>query len=37
MKEAGFADVAVDVYAAPEFGHLGGGQLIFRARMDGGV
>ena len=30
MKEAGFADVAVDVYAAPEFGHLGGGQLIFR-------
>jgi hypothetical protein len=30
MKEAGFSDVAVNVYAAPEFGHLGGGQLIFR-------
>lgn len=30
MKGAGFLDVAVDVYAAPEFGFLGGGQLIFR-------
>jgi GT2 family glycosyltransferase/2-polyprenyl-3-methyl-5-hydroxy-6-metoxy-1,4-benzoquinol methylase len=30
MKEAGFSDVAVDVYAAPELGHLGDGQLIFR-------
>lgn len=30
MKEAGFLDVTVDVYAAPELGHLGGGQLIFR-------
>lgn len=30
MKEAGFSDVTVDVYAASEFGHLGGGQLIFR-------
>lgn len=30
MKEAGFSDVAVDVYSAPELGHLGGGQLIFR-------
>lgn len=30
MKESGFADVAVDVYASPEFGHLGGGQLVFR-------
>lgn len=29
MKE-GFSDVAVDVYAAPELGHLGGGQLVFR-------
>lgn len=30
MKEAGFLDVTVDVYAAAEFGHLGGGQLVFR-------
>ena len=30
MKEAGFAVVAVDVYASPELGHLGGGQLVFR-------
>lgn len=30
MKEAGFSDVTVDVYAASEFGHLGGGQLVFR-------
>lgn len=30
MKEAGFLDVSVEVYAAPELGHLGGGQLIFR-------
>ncbi len=30
MKEAGFADVVVDVYVAPEFGHLGDGQLVFR-------
>jgi glycosyltransferase involved in cell wall biosynthesis len=30
MKEVGFADVVVDVYAAPELGHLGGGQLVFR-------
>ena len=29
MKEAGFSDMAVDVYAAPELGHLGG-QLVFR-------
>ena len=31
MKVNGFFDVALDVYASPEFGHLGGGQLIFRA------
>ena len=30
MKEAGFLDVTVDVYAAAEFGHLGSGQLVFR-------
>lgn len=30
MKDAGFSDVAVDVYAAPELGHLAGGQLVFR-------
>jgi GT2 family glycosyltransferase/2-polyprenyl-3-methyl-5-hydroxy-6-metoxy-1,4-benzoquinol methylase/glycosyltransferase involved in cell wall biosynthesis len=31
MKDAGFSEVDVDVYASPELGHLGGGQLIFRA------
>jgi SAM-dependent methyltransferase len=31
MKDAGFSDVAADVYASAEFGHLGGGQLVFRA------
>ena len=30
IKEAGFSDVAVDVYATPECGHLGGGQMVFR-------
>lgn len=30
FKEAGFSDVAVDVYASSELGHLGGGQLIFK-------
>jgi hypothetical protein len=30
MKAAGFSDVAVDVYSAPEYGHLGGGQIVFR-------
>ena len=32
MKESGFADVTVDVYASPELGHLGGGQLVFRGK-----
>lgn len=32
-KEAGFSDVCVDVYASPELGHIGGGQLIFRFSM----
>jgi GT2 family glycosyltransferase/2-polyprenyl-3-methyl-5-hydroxy-6-metoxy-1,4-benzoquinol methylase/glycosyltransferase involved in cell wall biosynthesis len=31
MKDAGFSEVDVDVYASPELGHLGGGQLVFRA------
>jgi hypothetical protein len=35
MKESGFADVTVDVYASPELGHLGGGQLVFRALKGG--
>ncbi len=31
LGEAGFSDAAVEVYASAEFGHLGGGQLIFTA------
>lgn len=31
MKDAGFSEVGVDVYASPELGHLGGGQLVFRS------
>ena len=34
MKDAGFSDVVVDAYASPEFGHLAGGQLVFRAWKD---
>ena len=30
MRVAGFTDVSVDVYASAVFGHLGGGQLVFR-------
>jgi GT2 family glycosyltransferase len=30
MKEAGFSEVAVDVYDAAEFGHFGGGQIVFK-------
>lgn len=30
MRNAGFSDVKVEVYASAEFGHLGGGQLVFR-------
>jgi len=30
MKEAGFSEVSVAVYASSEFGHLGGGQLVFK-------
>jgi SAM-dependent methyltransferase len=31
IKNAGFSDVALEIYASSEFGHLGGGQSIFRA------
>lgn len=31
IKEAGFFDVCMDVYASSELGHLGGGQPVFRA------
>jgi GT2 family glycosyltransferase/2-polyprenyl-3-methyl-5-hydroxy-6-metoxy-1,4-benzoquinol methylase/glycosyltransferase involved in cell wall biosynthesis/uncharacterized coiled-coil protein SlyX len=30
MQVAGFSDVSIEVYASVEFGHLGGGQLVFR-------
>ncbi|MEN8226492.1 MAG: class I SAM-dependent methyltransferase, partial [Bacteroidota bacterium] len=30
IRSAGFSDVSIEVYASVEFGHLGGGQLIFR-------
>ncbi|NCU38321.1 glycosyltransferase [Candidatus Saccharibacteria bacterium] len=30
LKNAGFSDVCVDVYTSLEYGHLGGGQLVFR-------
>jgi hypothetical protein len=30
MKDAGFSDVAVEIYASPKYGHLGGGQMVFR-------
>lgn len=29
MQKSGFSDVTIDVYSSLEFGHLGGGQLIF--------
>lgn len=32
MKVAGFSDVSVDVYISAEFGHFGGGQLVFRCK-----
>ena len=28
--ESTFSDVCVDVYASPELGHLGGGQLVLK-------
>jgi len=30
MKGAGFSDVSVDAYVSAEFGHFGGGQLVFK-------
>jgi O-antigen biosynthesis protein len=30
LKSAGFSNVTIDVYASTKFGHLGGGQLVFR-------
>lgn len=30
IKDAGFSDVAIDVYSSIKFGHLGGGQIVFR-------
>jgi hypothetical protein len=32
MNVAGFSDVSVDVYVSAEFGHFGGGQLVFNAQ-----
>jgi GT2 family glycosyltransferase len=32
MRVAGFSDVSVEIYASAELGHLGGGQLVFRAK-----
>ena len=31
MKVAGFSGVSVDTYISAEFGHFGGGQIVFRA------
>ena len=30
MQEVGFSDVNVEIYASAQFGHLGGGQLVFK-------
>ncbi len=30
MQSAGFSNISIEVYASEEFGHLGGGQLVFR-------
>ena len=35
MKVSGFSDVVVDTYASLEHGHLGNGQLVFRAWKEG--
>ena len=32
MKVAGFSNVSVDTYISAEFGHFGGGQLVFRCK-----
>lgn len=31
MSECGFEDASIEIYVSPEHGHLGGGQLVFRA------
>lgn len=31
MRKAGFSSTNVEVYASAEYGHLGGGQIVFRA------
>lgn len=31
MNKCGFDDAAIEIYGSPEHGHLGGGQLVFRA------
>lgn len=31
IRRSGFADVGVDIYASAHLGHLGGGQLVFKA------
>jgi len=31
MKRAGFSDASIDVYVSAELGHLGDGQIVFRA------
>lgn len=31
IRLSGFTDISVDIYAAHEVGHLGGGQLVFKA------
>jgi len=31
MRKAGFSNVGVEVYGSVEYGHLGGGQIVFRA------
>ena len=32
LAAVGFADSAVEVYGSAQYGHLGGGQLVFRAK-----
>ena len=34
MQVAGFSDISIEVYASLELGHLGGGQLVFRANKE---
>ena len=34
LRDAGFAHAAVDCFLAPHYGHVGDGQLVFRATKD---